>query len=651
MPATGPVTDPSGSRPSVFLSYARGDQKRALTVIAALERAGVQVWWDGLLEGGETFLPTTEAALESADAVVVLWSRTSVDSHWVRDEATRGRERGCLVPLSLDGSHAPLGFRQFQLINVSKWRGRSDGPEIVAAVRAITALAGREAQAPAATLPAPRPTRRAVLIGGGSAVLAAAGGILVWKALLPGAAKASENTIAVIPFSSLGDQTQAYFSAGLSEELRAALSRNRMLRIAAPTSSAEFRDNNQDVLTIAKRLGVAHVLRGSVRAGTDMIRVSVELVNGRDAGVDWSEVIDRKPSDVLAMQSEIAAIVSRALANEISAKAIAEGRSGDLAQLGGTKSAPAFDAYLRGKALVETSANEASDRAALVQFDTAVRLDPGYASALAARSKVQAVIANQTSRIEEARQYYDRAVASAEAAVKAAPKLAEAHSALGYAIYNGRLNPKDARQSYERSRELGEGDADVLRAYALYCAFTGRASDADAAIASSLALDPLNPGAFRAAGYIALARRDYAQTEAKMGQALALNPKLSAANAAIGSALYLTGRYQDALAAFASEPIAFIRLPGEAMAQARLGNKPSAEAAFARLLAEFGATSKYQQAQVLAQWGQLANAIERLEQAAAARDSGLLLAQTDPLLDPIRTMPEFSQLLSKMGLA
>ena len=651
MPATGPVTDPSGSRPSVFLSYARGDQKRALTVIAALERAGIQVWWDGLLEGGDTFLPTTEAALESADAVVVLWSRTSVDSHWVRDEATRGRERGCLVPLSLDGSHAPLGFRQFQLINITKWRGKPGAPEIVAAIRAITALAGREAQAPAATLRAPKPSRRAVLIGGGSAVLAAAGGILVWKTLLPGAAKASENTIAVIPFSSLGDQTQAYFSAGLSEELRAALSRNRLLRIAAPTSSAEFRDNNQDVLTIAKRLGVAHVLRGSVRAGADMIRVSVELVNGRDAGVDWSEVIDRKPSDVLAMQSEIAAIVSRALANEISAKAIAEGRSGDLAQLGGTKSAPAFDAYLRGKALVETSANEASDRAALVQFDTAVRLDPGYASALAARSKVQAVIANQTSRIEEARQYYDRAVASAEAAVKAAPKLAEAHSALGYAVYNGRLNPKDARQSYERSRELGEGDADVLRTYALYCAFTGRASDADAAIASSLALDPLNPGAFRAAGYIALARRDYAQTEAKMGQALALNPKLSAAHAAIGSALYLTGRYQDSLAVFAAEPIAFIRLTGEAMAQARLGNKPAAEAAFARLLAEFGATSKYQQAQVLAQWGQLAQAIERLEQAAAARDSGLLLAQTDPLLDPIRTMPEFSQLLSKMGLA
>jgi TolB-like protein/Tfp pilus assembly protein PilF len=644
MASADPDIGQSEPRPRVFLSYARADQKRALGVIAALKGAGFEVWWDGLLEGGETFLPTTEAALEAADAVVVLWTKTSVESHWVRDEATRGRERHCLVPLSLDGSHAPLGFRQFQAINLSKWRGKADAPELVAAIRAVTALAGQAVPAVQVT-PAQGPSRRALLVGAGSAALAAAGGFALFRALVPGTAKASENTIAVIPFSNLGDESQAYFSAGLSEELRAALSRNRLLRIAAPTSSAEFKGNGQDVLTIAKRLGVAHVLRGSVRAGTDMIRVSVELLNGRD------EVIDRKPSDVLAMQSEIAALVSRALASEISANAIAEGRSGDLAQIGGTRNAAAFDAYLRGKALVESSASEASDRAALAQFDAAVKLDGGYASALAARSKVLAVIANQTGRIEEARQFYDRAVGSAQAAITAAPKLAEAHSALGFAVYNGRLDPKSARQSYERSRELGEGDADVLRAYALYCAFTNRAGDADTAIASSLALDPLNPGAFRAAGYIAFARRDYTLTEAKMRAALALNPQFSAANAAIGSALYMTGRFQEALTAFAAESLAFVRLPGEAITQARLGNKPAAEAAYATLLADYGATAKYQQAQVLAQWGRGAEALERLVEAAAARDSGLLLAQTDPLLDPIRTRSEFTQLLSKMGLA
>ena len=109
---------------------------------------------------------------------------------------------------------------------------------------------------------------------------------------------------------------------------------------------------------------------------------------------------------------------------------------------------------------------------------------------------------------------------SAKAAIKASPNLAEAHSALGYAIYNGRLDPRSARASYDRSRELGDGDADVLRAFALYCAFSQRPDDAETAMTSSLELDPLNPGAFRAAGYVAYARRDFALTEQQMRAAL-----------------------------------------------------------------------------------------------------------------------------------
>ncbi|HEV7233606.1 MAG TPA: toll/interleukin-1 receptor domain-containing protein, partial [Sphingorhabdus sp.] len=100
---------PAGS--TIFLSYARADQKSALPIIKMLEAAGYQVWWDGLLEPGERFSRTTEEALERAKAVVVLWSKTSTASHWVHDEATRGRDRRCLVPVSIDGSEAPLGFR------------------------------------------------------------------------------------------------------------------------------------------------------------------------------------------------------------------------------------------------------------------------------------------------------------------------------------------------------------------------------------------------------------------------------------------------------------------------------------------------------------------------------------------------------------
>lgn len=97
---------------TVFLSYSHEDEKPARQIIHLLESAGFSVWWDGLLGGGERFSPAIETALESAKVVVVLWSKTSIVSSWVHDEAARGRDRHCLVPLSVDGSEPPLGFRR-----------------------------------------------------------------------------------------------------------------------------------------------------------------------------------------------------------------------------------------------------------------------------------------------------------------------------------------------------------------------------------------------------------------------------------------------------------------------------------------------------------------------------------------------------------
>ncbi|MEY4237479.1 MAG: hypothetical protein RL339_80, partial [Pseudomonadota bacterium] len=148
---TGGEQTAAAARPTtVFISYSRADQKRALPVIELLERAGYAVWWDGLLEGGERFSRTTAAALKTARAVVVLWSQTSTDSHWVHDEATSGRDRGVLVPLSLDGTEPPLGFRQFQFIDISKGRLRSEAERILRAVAAL------HDGAPAALPPKPR---------------------------------------------------------------------------------------------------------------------------------------------------------------------------------------------------------------------------------------------------------------------------------------------------------------------------------------------------------------------------------------------------------------------------------------------------------------------------------------------------------------
>lgn len=145
---TSELQSPEESQPPtrIFLSYARQDRARAEQVIDALEAAGFDVWWDGLLDGGVAFATTTEDELEGADAVVVLWSKTSIVSHWVLDEATRGRERGRLVPVTLDGSFAPLGFRQYQLLDLSMWRGSRGAPEISGLLRAIS-LVGEQKEA------------------------------------------------------------------------------------------------------------------------------------------------------------------------------------------------------------------------------------------------------------------------------------------------------------------------------------------------------------------------------------------------------------------------------------------------------------------------------------------------------------------------
>src|SRR5690349_21755038 len=118
------------SMAGVFLSYDRDDVDRARPLAAALEKAGHEVWWDLHVRGGAQFSKVIEEALKAADAVVVLWSKQSVESAWVKDEATAGRDNGRLIPISLDGTAPPLGFRQFQTIDFSKWKGRGKPEEL-----------------------------------------------------------------------------------------------------------------------------------------------------------------------------------------------------------------------------------------------------------------------------------------------------------------------------------------------------------------------------------------------------------------------------------------------------------------------------------------------------------------------------------------
>jgi tetratricopeptide (TPR) repeat protein len=391
---------------------------------------------------------------------------------------------------------------------------------------------------------------------------------------------------------------------------------------------------------VAKKLDVAFLLEGSVRKGGDQVRVAAELIDARTGFSSWSQTFDRPAANVLGVQTEIADTVARALAVKVDPASKAKGSTND---------PTAYDAYLRAKALYNADAGEASDRAALSQIEAAVARDANYAAALALKARIQALIADQYASPGGLRAAYDAAIASARRAAEIAPDLVDTEVALGNTLFNGRIDVKGARAPYERAAKLGSGDADVLIPCAFYFAMTRRVADARRAETRARELDPLNPRAWRMAGTVDYARRDYSSAIGHYDQALALDPRIGFARAIKAHALLLLGRAMEARQVAAGEPIDIFRLTALSMANHKLGREADALDQRAEMIAKLGGNSFYQQAQIAAQLGDDDSAMKALLGARKAGDAGLTFLAIDPLLDPIRRQMQFSALLKSLG--
>lgn len=650
-------TDAEASAPSnsvsVFVSYAHEDSARARDVIRTLEAAGFQVWWDDLIVPGTTFAATIEQALEAAAVIVVLWSRASVGSHWVRDEASLGRDRNRLVPVSIDGTQPPLGFRQYLFIDLAGWNGSPEAPASRALLQAVAAVRDHLPAAPAASAMAAGANmmRRRLLIASGLVTALGGGGWLAWKRGLIGGAQPQANSVAVLPFTNLsGDPGQTYFADGIAAEVRSELTRNRSVRVIAQVSSIAAREAKMTAVAIARTLGVAYLLDGSVRLSGRTFRITAELSEGGSGFSRWGQSFDRSIDDIFAVQREISHAVLAALTAEIGgAAAPSAALPGAPDSPGGTTDVTAYDAYLRGRAAYNLSAGESSERKALSEFDAAIDADPKFAAAYAARSRTLILIANWYVTAARRAETIDAAVQAAETATTLAPNLADAQSTLAFALFQGRLDIKGARRPYDLSAWLGAGDATVQSRFGSYCALTGRAAEALPAMARALDLDPLNPLLHRQMGTVLLAAHRYADAIPPIERALRLNPKLNDSHGKIGNALLMLGRTREARAAYLEEMEASVRVPGLAIAARTLGDMAAARAAMDQLVADCGDDCLYQQAQVRAQWGERDAAVAALVRARALGDSGLIYSRTDPFLDPLRPLAEFAALLLKLG--
>jgi TolB-like protein len=379
--------------PDVFLSYSREDQATARLFAEGLKGAGFSVWWDQALRSGETYDRVTERALEEASAVVVLWSKASVESKWVRSEATQADRTGTLVPVMIEPCKRPIMFELNQTAELERWQGNPDDPRWRAFVEDLRAVVGGASQrAPEAAPAAPavvtgRSSRTGLLLALTATALVTAGAgawLLVRKPVGDSAvarqssaasspeAREGPVALAVLPFENLtADPEQQFLADGLAEEIRTTLGQISGLRITGGTSSSAFRSGKEDPRTIGERLGVDHLLEGSVRRDGDRLRLTAKLINAADGFQVWSRTYERPRTEIFAVQDEIARSVAQALEVALGV--------GDLAANPYmTQDVDAYEAFLSS---VQFSMLPEARRRSIAALEEALRRDPDFVEA------------------------------------------------------------------------------------------------------------------------------------------------------------------------------------------------------------------------------------------------------------------------------
>jgi TolB-like protein/DNA-binding winged helix-turn-helix (wHTH) protein/Flp pilus assembly protein TadD len=438
------------------------------------------------------------------------------------------------------------------------------------------------------------------------------------------------HSIAVLPFANLsGDSKQEYFSDGLTEELLTALTHINELQVAAQTSSFYFKGKDADLSTIAHKLNVGAVLEGSVRRSGQSVRITAQLIDSTTGFHLWSQTYDRTLGDILSLQTEIANAVANSLKVTLLDDTAAK------IELGGTRDAAALDAYLRG--LKGYSAFHPSS--ALDAYTEAIRLDPNYARAFAARSVAHAESTNCCESSVRRRTGYGMAFDDARRAIALAPALGEAHLALAY-VFESTLDFEQAAQEYARALALVPGSATALYLYGAFAVDMGRTEPGLSALSRAVVLDPLSPRSHQYLGEARWIARRYREAVTAFDEVLSIDPDNARAYRFRGFAYYGLGDLQRA---FASCPNIRILYHYECLALTyeKLGKHAEAEANLAKYQDAAGDASAYQYAQIYAQWGDVAKALQWLETALRARDPGLGWLKGDPLLDPLRQEPRF----------
>lgn len=460
------------------------------------------------------------------------------------------------------------------------------------------------------------------------------------------AATITAKSVAVLPFTNVGgDQDQQYFSDGLSEDLITALSQFGGLKVISRKSAFQFRGSKDTSKVIGDKLGVAHLLEGSVRRAGNTVRISARLVKAADGSTVWSQRYDRPYRELFTLQDEITTAVAGALEARLKAEEGAVIQS-DRPPSGNVD---AYNAYLQGRFhSVRWTLQDA--HAAIEQFDTAIRLDPRYAAAYAELSFTWFLI-GMKSRGVDMQDAFGRARAAAAAALALDPELAKAHLVQAVVLLRIDFDLAGAQAENRRAAELAPHDAEVKFQMSVQQATLGHTRQAVVLARQSLATDPLSAGMydFLSAYLMALGRLDEAEQAIK--KSIALQPTVPGAPLDLARIAILRGDAETALRLARQEPgpSASSRI---ALAQAlQIGpDRVAADAALQLLIDTDASRNAHQIAQVYALRQQPDEAFAWLDRAWRQRDPSVTELLFDPFLLRYKDDPRFAAFCKQVGL-
>src|SRR5438105_980553 len=307
-----------------------------------------------------------------------------------------------------------------------------------------------------------------------------------------------QNSVAVLPFVNLSDDKGSeYFSDGVSEELLTVLQKIPGLHVAARTSAFSFKGKNATAQEIGQKLGVAHLVEGSVRKAGDAVRIAARLTRADTGEELWSENYTRDLKDVFAVQTELAQTIVEQLRGrfggaDAGAKEKIQAQV-QAAEKGGTKNVEAHELYLQGR-FYENRHSDKSTREALAAYQHAVELDPGFARAWAGVARTHTWIAGFAT--EGGQKVFDAHLASARDAVARAlaiePDLPDALYARAWIETNFDFNWSAATQTVSKAMALAPADPNVLIAAANLETALGNTDRAIEIYRKAVELDPVN---------------------------------------------------------------------------------------------------------------------------------------------------------------